>query len=93
MASRQAEPTTSPADESGSSKPGSRTRMTQFVAQWWPVLFTGAAATVLASFLYVATVIALTQGRFDYVAGFAAFGLLINSFPPAIVWASMKWIR
>ena len=90
MSSSQAEPRTIPGEHSGGPKPGWRQQRLQFVADWWPALFTGAAATALASFLYVGSALAFTEWRLDYGIGFAAFGLFINAFPPAIVWAAMK---
>ena len=93
MASTQAEPATSPAEDSGNSIPGRWDRKVQFVAQWWPVLSTGIAATALASFLYVASALAFAEWRLDYGFGFTFFGMFINTFPPAIVWAAMKWTR
>ena len=93
MASSQAQQTTSPAKEPGSPKPGWWSRKIGYEAEWWLLLFTGAAATALASFLYVASALAFTQWRLDYGFAFAAFGVLINSFPPAIVWAAIKWTR
>ena len=65
----------------------------QFVADWWPALFTGTAATALASPLYVASALAFKASATDYGTGFAAFGLFINALPTAIVWAAMKWVR
>ena len=65
----------------------------QFAAEWWPALLTGAAATALASFLYVASALAFTKSQPGYGIGFAAFGLFINALPTVIVWAATKWTR
>ena len=93
MTSTQADPATIPGETTRSPKPGWRNRTFQFVATWWPVLFTGAAATALASFLYVASALAFIQAHLDYSIGFGTFGLFINAMPPAIVWATMKWVK
>ena len=93
MASTQADPGTFPGGNTHSPNPGWRNRTLHFVATWWPALFTGAAAIAVASFLYVASALAFTQAHPDYSIGFGAFGLFINAMPPAIVWATMKWVR
>ena len=58
MASTQADPGTFPGGNTHSPNPGWRNRTLHFVATWWPALFTGAAATAVASFLYVASALA-----------------------------------
>ena len=93
MTSSQAEPGTIPDENTHSSKPGWWRRKIQFVTNWWLVLFTGAAATAIASFLYVGSALVFKAGQLDYGFGFALGGLAINAMPPAIVWAVMKWIR
>ena len=88
--SRTEHPTTTGAQDPRPSRPR---KGLQFVADWWPALLTGAAATALASFLYVASALAFTKSQPGYGFGFAAFGPFINALPTAIVWAATKWIR
>ena len=93
MASSEAEPASLSEENATSPEPGWRRRTLQFIANWWPVLFTGAAATALASSLYVASALVFKVGVLDYGLGFALGGLTMNIIPPAIVWAAMKWIK
>ena len=93
MTSTDAESVSLSGEDTHNPKPGCWKGMLQFVANWWPVLFTGAAATAMASSLYVASALLFIAGRFDYGFGFAFAGLAFNAMPPAIVWAVMKWVR
>ena len=93
MASSQAEPASISEENLTSPEPGWRMHTVQFIANWWPLLSTGIAATALASSLYVASALVFKAGVIDYGLGFALGGLATNAMPPAIVWAAIKWIK
>ena len=93
MTSSQAEPSSIPGENSQSPKLDRPRQVLQFVADWWPALFTGVAATAHSSFLYLGSALTFKAGHIDYGFGFALGGLATNAMPPAIVWTTMKWIR
>ena len=68
-------------------------RVLQFIADWWPALFTGVAATGLSSFLYLGSFLTFKAGYVGYGLGFLLGGLATNAMPPAIVWGAMRWIK
>ena len=93
MTSSQAEPSSIPGENFESPKLDLARRVLQFIADWWPALFTGVAATGLSSFLYLGSFLTFKAGHVGYGLGFLLGGLAINAMPPAIVWAAMKWIK
>ena len=93
MTSSHVEPDSMSGQNMKRPKPGWWERKLQSVADWWPVLFTGAAATAIASFLYVSSTLLFIAGRLDYGLGFVLAGMTFNAIPPAIVWAVMKWVK
>ena len=93
MTSSQAESRSISEENSESPKPDLVRRALQFIADWWPALFTGVAATGLSSFLYLGSFLTFKAGYVGYGLGFLLGGLATNAMPPAIVWGAMRWIK
>ena len=93
MTSSQAGPSSIPGEKLESPKPDPARQVLQFIADWWPALFTGVAATGLSSFLYLGSFLTFKAGYVGYGLGFLLGGLATNAMPPAIVWGAMKWIK